>query len=308
MLSKVISALTFAIMAFVTTYAEAQPLRVAATTTNMGMLVQEIGGDTVMLSVLAPPHRDTHTLTVRPNMIAAVRRAELLVAVGGELEIGWLPAVIQAAHNPAVHVERKGYFEVARKVTLIHGGKPADRALGDVHPQGNPHVYLDPVRMLIVAEALSQRLAALRPQYADLYQQNYQRFEKRLLSRMDVWFAQAEHYQGDGMLLFHDDASYLLARFNIPLLGYLEPLAGLPPTERHLQSLQQQHRHRRNGSILQTIYQPSGAAASLSQTLQWPYYSLPAHVEGDTMTLDGYITIIDSWLRAIIAPSSPAMS
>ena len=136
-------------------------MEVVATTSNMGALTRIVGGDDVRVRVLVPPDRDAHYLQARPSMMIALRRARLLVAVGAELESGWLPAAVRGAGNPTIQPGRDGYFEGSAAVALIETGGVADRAGGDVHPHGNPHFYLDPVRFADAARALGERLSAL---------------------------------------------------------------------------------------------------------------------------------------------------
>jgi zinc/manganese transport system substrate-binding protein len=114
-------------------------VNVVATTSSMGMLARTVGGDAVKVTVLSPPDRDAHFLLARPSMMVALRRADLLVAVGAELEVGWLPAAIQGASNPKILPGQPGYFEGAAQIELIDVGQAADRSKGDVHPMGNPH-------------------------------------------------------------------------------------------------------------------------------------------------------------------------
>lgn len=157
------------VIAAATSPAAAAGLRVVATTSSMGMLARTVGGDQVKVTVLAPPDRDAHYLVAKPSMMVALRNADLLVAVGADLEIAWLPAALQGANNPKILPGAPGYFEGAAQIELIEKGAAADRSKGDVHPQGNPHYYLDPPRMAAVAKALASRLGTLDPAHAAQY-------------------------------------------------------------------------------------------------------------------------------------------
>ena len=141
----------------------AAELRVVATTSSMAMLVREVGGAAITITTLAPPDRDPHYLLARPSMVVALRRADLVVAVGADLEVGWLPAAIQGASNPRILPGQPGYFEGAAHIALLETGQVADRSRGDVHPMGNPHFYTDPERMATIGIALAARLGALDP-------------------------------------------------------------------------------------------------------------------------------------------------
>lgn len=272
-------------------------LRVAATIPNMGMLAREIGGDAVTVRVMSPPDRDAHYLDARPSMMAALRRADIVVSVGAELEIGWLPAAIQGANNRRVQPGQPGYFEAARKVELIGVGKPADRALGDVHPHGNPHIYMDPERMAAAGRALAERFGTLDRERADQFRANADRFAEQVAARMKVWREQAAG--APGVLLFHEDGDYLAFALDVPVHGYMEPLPGIPPTARHLRDLVSELSGRQ-GVIWTADFQDGAAGRYLSQHLGWPAYQLPSQVavDGDA---DAYLAMIDAWVQTLVA-------
>ncbi|MCP1727683.1 zinc/manganese transport system substrate-binding protein [Natronospira proteinivora] len=271
-------------------------VRVAATVPNMGLLARAIGGDAVEVTVMAPPDRDAHYLEARPSMMAALRRADLLVAVGAELEVGWLPAALQGANNPRVQVGRTGYFEGAAHVDLIEAGAAADRAGGDVHPVGNPHFYMDPERMAEVAYALAQRLGQLDEDNADRFMENAERFEEAVMARMDGWEDRVS--DAPGAVLYHKDINYLMRRLDVSILGYLEPLPGIPPTASHLRELVRELQGR-EGITLYTDFQPSRGADFLERELGWSSRQLPSQVAADADDIQAYIDMIDAWVEAL---------
>ncbi len=272
-------------------------LRVAATIPNMGMLAREIGGDAVTVRVMSPPDRDAHYLDARPSMMAVLRRADIVVSVGAELEIGWLPVAIQGANNRRVQPGQPGYFEAARKVELIGEGKPADRALGDVHPHGNPHMYMDPERMAAAGHALAERLGELDRERADQFRANAARFAVRVAGRMDAWREQAK--DAPGVLIFHEDINYLPHALGVPVHGYIEPLPGIPPTARHLRSLVTELSDRQ-GVIWTVDFQDGAAGEYLSRHLGWPAVQLPSQVPMDGNAED-YFAMIDAWVKTLVA-------
>lgn len=249
----------------------AAALEVVATTPSMGMLARVVGGEAVSITVLAPPDRDPHTLQARPSMMAALRRADLLVAVGAELEVGWLPAALQGAANPGINPGTPGYFEAAAQVELIEVGLPADRSLGDVHPMGNPHLNLDPERMARVAKALAERLAGINPAEGATFRANAEHFAAEVAVRLPEWRDRAA--KAPGILVFHKDINYLADFLGIPVLGYLEPVPGIPPTARHLRGLVQKLEGGQ-GAILHATYQPARAGRFLSDRLGWPVHAV----------------------------------
>ncbi|WP_290652396.1 metal ABC transporter substrate-binding protein [Aquisalimonas sp.] len=276
----------------------AQALDIAATTSNMGMLAKHVGGEHVDVTTMAPPDRDAHFLEARPSMMAAIRGADLVVSVGAELEDGWLPAAIRGANNPGVRAGQSGYFEAAAQVELLGGGGPADRSRGDVHPAGNPHVYLDPIRMGEVAEALAGRLANKDAANAETYESNARAFAERAEEHVAQW---RESVDGaPGVVLYHADATYLLERLGVPDLDYLEPVPGVPPTGSHLRSLIRDLEGQ-DGVIIRYPYQREDHAQFVAEQLGWEYYTLMNGVEigGDA---DDYFALLEQWVEALRSP------
>lgn len=271
-------------------------LEVVATTASMGMLAREVGGEAVRVTVLAPPDRDPHTLQAKPSMMQALRDADLVAAVGAELETGWLPAASRGAANPRILPGRLGYFEAAAQVALLETGQAADRALGDVHPAGNPHVNLDPVRMAQIARALAERLARLEPGQAAAFRERAGRFAAAVEQRLPGWKARAAGVPG--AVLFHKDGNYLMALLDVPVLGYVEPLPGVPPTASHLNNLTAKLRGQR-GVILHHAYQPARGPQTLAAALGWKTAVVPLEPAKDADAA-AYFRLIDEWV-AILA-------
>ena len=274
--------------------AAAAALNVAATTSNVGMLARVVGGDAVAVTVLAPPDRDPHVLQARPSMMIALRNADLLVAVGAELEIGWLPAALQGASNPKLLPGQPGYFEAAAQVPLAEKSGAADRSGGDVHPMGNPHVFMDPVRMEAIARALAGSLARLDPKNEAKFRANAEAFAKSVEERLPGW-KQAAAGAG-GVVLYHKDANYLMALLGIPVLGYVEPLPGIPPTAQHLSELIGRLKGRK-GLVLFTDYQSSQGPEKIASALGWKATRLSIEA-GTKADAKAWLEMIDAWVRA----------
>lgn len=268
---------------------------VVATTSSMGVLVKAVGGDAVKLTVLAPPDRDVHALQARPSMMVALRNADLLVAVGAELEVGWLPAALQGSGNGRIQPGTPGYFEAAAQVGLIEAGKSADRSQGDVHPMGNPHLYMDPARMASVAEALAGRLASLDAPNAARYRSGAAAFRSSVEARLPAWKQKAAGAKG--ILAFHKDVNYLAALLGVPVLGYVEPLPGIPPTASHLSELTGRFKGQK-GVILYTDYQPGQGPEFLSRNLGWPKTRLPLE-PAIGASAEEYFKLIDRWVDGV---------
>ncbi len=270
-------------------------INIVATTSSMGMLSRTIGGDAVKVTELAPPDRDVHTLQVRPSMMQALRQAQLVVSIGAELEQGWLPPAIESSSNPQILPNSMGYFEAAAQAPLIDAQANANRSQGDVHPLGNPHVQLDPVKMADIGLALAERLSKLDAANAAKYRQNAQQFKAAVEAKLPQW--QKLSAGSTGVILYHKDANYLLTRFNVPLLAYVEPLAGIPPTASHILSLVQQFKGKK-GVILHTVYQGNAGIAQLAQQLGWNHVSLPLEPVSNG-NQQAYFAVIDQWLNAV---------
>jgi zinc/manganese transport system substrate-binding protein len=273
----------------------AAALEVAATTPNMGMLARTVGGEHVNVVVLAPGDRDVHYLEARPSMMVGLRRADLLVAVGGELELGWLPAAVQGAANPRLLPGRPGYFEAAATVPLLAEGTPADRALGDVHPGGNPHMYFDPLRMGVAAEALAEALARLDGANAATFRANAQAFAARMAHEVEGW--QARVADAPGALLYHKDADYLMERLGVPVLGYLEPLPGIPPTARHILQLVGELEGK-PGVVFHMVYESARGPERVARELGWPVFRMTNNVP-ENGTMDDYVALIERWVARL---------
>lgn len=278
----------------------AAALDVVATTSSMGMLARTVGGDAVTVTVLAPPDRDAHYLLAKPSMMVALRRADLLVAVGADLEIGWLPAALAGCNNSRILPGQPGYFEGAAQLDLIEKGQAPDRSKGDVHPAGNPHFYLDPERMAQVARALAARLSALFPAEGPRFQANAEAFSRSVAARLGGWRREAAG--SPGVLFFHKDGNYLADLLGVPVLGYVEPLPGIPPTAGHLKGLVARLAGTK-GVILYTTFQPGEGPEFLAANLKWRKEQLPLEVG---MKDDGqaYLALIDRWVKAVASGRS----
>lgn len=276
-------------------------VRVVCTTSSMGMLVWTVGtGADIKVTVLAPPDRDAHTLQAKPSMMVALRRADLLVAVGADLEVGWLPAALQSANNPLILPGNAGYFEGAAYLDLLDKGQTADRAHGDVHPDGNPHYYMDPLRMAVVARALAEKLAALDPGDAKLFAANAAAFGAEAEKRVTAWRKMDE--RAPGVVFYHKDGDYLAVLLGVPVLGYIEPLPGIPPTAVHIRDLVLRFKGTR-GVIIYDSFHPADGPEFLGRQLGWIAVRLPLEC---SLGADGrsYLDHIGKWVEALTGSRS----
>ncbi|MDF1630501.1 MAG: zinc ABC transporter substrate-binding protein [Alcanivoracaceae bacterium] len=196
-------------------------------------LTREIGADRVRVSTAISADQDPHQVQARPSLISAVRQADLVFCNGAELEIGWLPVLLSRSANAKVQ-SAPGLLYAADQVTLIEQSSSADRAHGDVHAAGNPHVHLDPHRIAMVAKALTERLATLDPQGKAYYQQKLEDFLQRWQAAINKWESRASHLKDTKVVVHHRSFSYLLNWLGMHPIAEMEPKPGLPPTPKHL--------------------------------------------------------------------------
>jgi zinc/manganese transport system substrate-binding protein len=253
---------------------------VFATVPEWGALVQEIGGDKVRLYVATGPLQDPHHVEAKPSLIARARSAELVVATGAELEVGWLPLVLQQAGNDKVQPGAPGYFEATSQVAML--GKPArlDRAEGDVHPMGDPHIQTDPRNIARVAVALAQRMEQLDPANAAYYRQRYDDFAKRWTAAVAKWEQQAAPLKGVPVVVQHKAFTYLIAWLGMNEVAALEPKPGIDPTTAHLAEVLTLLQRSPAKMVLRAAYQGDQASQWLAQRTKINVVVLPFTVGG----------------------------
>ena len=261
-------------------------LNVFACEPEWSSLASELGGERVKSYSATTAFQDPHHIEARPSLIAKVRRADLLICSGAELEVGWLPMLQRQAGNSNVLPGKPGYFEAAAMVQRLDIPVEIDRTMGDVHTSGNPHVHLDPSRLLIIAEALTTRLIEIDPNGLDVYQQHLNKFKQRWQQAMKQWRQQAEPLKGKRIVVHHRDWVYLFDWLGVEIAGALEPKPGLPTTAGHLVQLKQALAAKPAVMIVHTTYQNSRAAKRLSQMINIPAVELPYTVGGDENVKD----------------------
>ena len=221
----------------------ASKLRIVATTEDLAALAREVGGDRVRVEAIARGYQDPHFVDPKPSFILKLSRADLLIFVGLQLEIGWLPPLITQSRNRRVQVGAPGYMDVSQynQILDIPTGI-ITRAMGDVHPLGNPHYWLDPENGRRSARAIQARLAQLRPEDAAYFQQRFEDFSRRLAEAEKRWDQQMAPYRGTQVVSYHRSWPNFVKRFGLVVVGYVEPKPGIPPTPRHTLKLINQMR------------------------------------------------------------------
>jgi zinc/manganese transport system substrate-binding protein len=274
----------------------AAQLNIFACEPEWASLAMELGGERVSSYTATTAHQDPHHIQARPSLIAKVRRADLLVCSGAELEIGWLPMLQRQAGNRRVLSGQPGYFEAAAQVERLEvpDEHELDRSMGDVHASGNPHVHLDPYRLLTIAKALSTRLTEIDPAGADHYRQRLDDFSKRWQQAIARWEEQAAPLKGVRVVVHHKDWVYLFDWLGIIEAGALEPRPGLPASVGHLAELKRSLQREPAAMILHTAYQSKRAAKRLSQMSGLPVLELPYTVGGNKRVTDLFALFDDT--------------
>jgi zinc/manganese transport system substrate-binding protein len=264
-----------------------------------GSMVNEIAGDKVDVDVATNALQDVHQIEAKPSLIAKIRSADLTVCDGAELEIGWLPKLIEQSGNQKV-ASGPGSFMAASQIATLEKPTALDRANGDVHPEGNPHVQMDPHRMLTIAKALAARLAQLDPSNAATYQSRLADFSTRWNAAITRWTAEAAPLKGRNIVVHHNSWIYLTNWLGMHEIGSLEPKPGVPPTSSHLASLIDVTKSSNTLAIVRAAYQDSKPSEWLSEHTGVPAVSLPFTVGGDAQSKDLF-GLYDSTISKLLA-------
>src|SRR4051812_9817945 len=278
-------------------------LSVFATLPEWGALAQEIGGDKVRVYTATNALQDPHHVEARPSLIAKARGADLVVATGAELEVGWLPLVLQQAGNAKVQPGTPGYFEATSAVPLLGRPTRLDRAEGDVHPFGDPHIQGDPRNIARVAAALVERMAQLDAADAAAFRSNYQQFSQKWNAAIARWTQQAAPLKGAPVVVQHKGFTYLEAWLGLTEVASLEPKPGMEATTSHLASVLETLKAQPAKMILHAAYLSDRPAQWLSQRAGIPVVTLPFTVGGDDQAKDLFALFDDTVQRLLKAQS-----
>jgi zinc/manganese transport system substrate-binding protein len=214
--------------------AAAKKLNVVTSTTDMAALAQEVGGEKVNVESIAKGYQDPHFVEAKPSFLLKLRQADLLISVGLQLEIGWLPPLITQSGNPKIQVGASGYLDASQFAEILDIPQgTVTRAEGDVHPLGNPHYWLDPDNGRRIARGIAGEFGVMDPEDAAYFQQRLQDFEQRLAAAEQKWGAEMKPYHGRKVVTYHRSFPNFAKHFGLNVIGYVEPRPGIPPTPSH---------------------------------------------------------------------------
>ena len=278
----------------------AAELKVFACEPEWAALTQELAGDQASAFSATTALQDEHHIQAKPSLIARVRNADLVICTGAELEIGWLPPLMRQSGNANIQVGAPGYLEASQFVQKLEIPKVLDRSLGDIHPEGNPHIQLDPRNIAKVAKALGERLAQLDPANAALYRKRTADFLARWDAAIGRWEREGAPLKGLAMVVYHKDMAYLNNWLGLRDVGSLEPKPGVPPTTAHLAELVERMRAAPAKVIVYMSYNSPQAAQFLSERTRIPAVMLPFTVGGSDKAKDLF-GLFDDILARLLA-------
>jgi zinc/manganese transport system substrate-binding protein len=277
----------------------AAALNVFACEPEWAALAKELGGDKASVSSATTALQDPHRLEARPSLIARMRRADLLVCTGAELEAGWLPVLLAQSGNAKIQAGAPGNLEASQVVPKLEVPGVVDRSLGDIHPSGNPHVQLDPRNIARVADALAERMARLDPGDAAAYRERASSFRERWTAAMRRWDEQKARLRGVPLVVYHRDFSYFIAWAGMREAGALEPKPGIPPSPSHLAELVDQMKRDPARVIVYSPYSDPRAAQFLSERTGIPSTMMPFTVGGTERAKDLFGLFDDTLARLL---------
>jgi zinc/manganese transport system substrate-binding protein len=229
-----IVAVLVAVLAAVTPASAQGKLTVVAATEDLASIAREVGGDHISIESIARGYQDPHFVEAKPSFILKLQRADVLIVVGRELEIGWLPPLITQSRNAKIQVGADGYLDASLKARILEIPQgQITRAMGDVHPLGNPHYWLDPENGKIIAREIFDKFAQFRPNDRGYFEQRFNDFINRLSESEKRWIAMMEPYKGTKLVTYHRSFPNFAERFGLDIVGYVEPRPGIPPTPQH---------------------------------------------------------------------------
>lgn len=274
-------------------------LHVVATTPDLGALAQTVGGSAVEVTTLAKPTEDPHFVDAKPSFIVKLNRADVLIEGGAELEVGWLPALLDQARNEKLAAGAPGRVSCARAVTLLNVPATLDRSQGDVHASGNPHYLIDPVNARQVAAAITTAFCALDAKSCQQFQANNQSFAAQLDGKVAEWTALLAPYRGVRVVAYHDSWLYFAKRFGLTIDLTLEPKPGIPPTPAHLAEVVETMKQQRLKAILVEPYENRRTAETVAAATGATIVDAAQFPGGMKGVDPGYIPLLDALVRSL---------
>ena len=286
-------ALFLAALALIAAPTFAAPLKVVTTIQDLASLTKEVGGDRVDVTSIARGYQDPHFVEPKPSFLFLLRNAELLEVVGLELEIGWLPPLLDQSRNPNIRPGTKGYLDISHGVEILDRPTVVNRSMGDVHPLGNPHFWLDPANAVRIAIQIEQKLAELRPADAPYFAQRLNAFKVRINDANKRWLAQMAPYRGAKVVTYHRSWPNFAKHFGLDVVDYVEPKPGVPPSPSHTFELINLMKAQHVKAILMEPYFDAKTPQSIAERTGAKLVVLYPSVGGAKSGTDDYFQLFD---------------
>jgi zinc/manganese transport system substrate-binding protein len=276
-------------------------LRVVATTPEYGAIASAIGGDKVTVAVLAKPTEDPHFVDAKPSHIVTLNRADVLIEGGAELEVGWLPPLLDGARNAKIAAGAPGHIRASEGILLMDVPAALDRSQGDVHAAGNPHFMMDPMNARTVADHIGKVFCAVDAASCPVYTSNLQAFEGKLDAKTKEWAAALAAFKGTPIVTYHPTWKYFATRFGLVSDLYLEPKPGIPPSPPHLAEVMQKMTEGKIRVVLVEPFQSRKTAEAVAERTNAVVVDVCQFPGGVPGTANDYVALMDADVKAIVA-------
>src|SRR5438132_12421875 len=275
-------------------------LNVVATLPDFGSLAREIGGDKIDLVVLAKATEDPHFVDARPSFVVSLRNADVLIDGGAELELGWLPPLLQNARNPKIEIGKPGRVQASQGIRLMNVPTNVTRAAGDVHALGNPHFMSDPIIAKAVAQHIAQSFSTLDAANAAFYAASYKKFEAAINGKLQEWGAAMLPFKGRDVVAYHDSWVYFAHRFGLNIDIFLEPKPGIPPSPSHLAEVIEKIKAQKIKAIIVEPFHDRKIAEKVASSTGAKVVDF-AQYPGALPGTDSYVKLIDALFSRLAA-------
>jgi len=274
-------------------------LHVVSSIPTLGSLAREVGGNRVEVESLGKGYQDPHFIEAKPNLMLVLNRADLLLYVGLELEIGWLPPLVLGSRNPKIQPGEPGNLDCSRAIPVLDiPTTKIDRSMGDIHPQGNPHYWLPPDNARIIAREIAQRLEQLDPDGRAQYEKNLASFQARVDAKAKEWAPLAAKVKGARVATYHKSWSYVSQWLGLEEIGYVEPKPGIPPDPQHLSRLIGLMKEKQAKLLLMEDFYNKGVASLVAEKSGAKLLTLPTDV-GAKPEIKDWFTLVDAVVRTL---------
>lgn len=270
----------------------AQTINVVTTTTDLKSIVEFIGGDKVKVYSLGRGNQNPHYVQAKPSYMVKAKKADLFVRSGFELEVGYEPLILQGSRNPNIQVGRPGHLDASTGIHALDVPDHVDRSMGHIHASGNPHYWLDPLKMKIAAKNVSARLSSLYPEHQTYFERNLMEFDRKIDDKMREWNLILVPFKGERLITYHESWSYFAERFGFEIVAELEPQPGVPPSPSHLKEVINVVTNESVKIILMENFYNRDAARFVAEKTGIKAVTVPLSVDGDKAA-SNYFQLID---------------